>query len=77
VITEAGFDIVEMEGVMGPLATSLQMMSNALRTQIPRPLLPLFHGVWQSFIRCADALHRAPARNADACVFVVRAVKRG
>jgi SAM-dependent methyltransferase len=77
VITEAGFDIVEMEGVMGPLATSLQMMSNALRTQIPRPILPLFHGVWQAFIRCADALHRAPARNADACVFVVRAVKRG
>lgn len=76
VIEEAGFRIVEMRGVMGPMATALQMMSNALQARVPRLVLPLFHGFWQVLILTADALHRAPARNADACVFVVRAVRR-
>jgi SAM-dependent methyltransferase len=77
VVEESGFTVVDFEGVMGPLPTALQMVSNALQARIPRLVLPLFHWVWQNLVRLTDAMHRAPARDADACVFVLRAVKKG
>lgn len=75
VVEEAGFRLVEMRGVMGPGATALQLLQDALLQATPGLLQPVVCGVLQAAMQAADALTSDAARNRDACVYLVAARK--
>ena len=76
VIEEAGFQIESVRGVMNLASTGLQLFQDGFAGSVPSPLLPIFLYVVQRLIGLLDRLGGDKARNRDACLFVVRAIKR-
>lgn len=74
-VTQAGFEVVHFEGLIGMLPTGLQLAQDAVYWRLPRRLRPLFALVGQAIIRLADRWHDATSRAMDAQVFAVVAEK--
>ncbi len=75
VIERSGFEIERFEGVVGLLATGLQLAQDAVYWHLPRFLRPLFALVGQSLITLADRLQGRESRRLDAAIFAVVARK--
>lgn len=73
-VREAGFEIERFEGIIGPLATGLQMTQDAVYWRLPRLLRPVFAFIMQSLIALADR-ESAGRRRLDASIFAVVARK--
>ena len=69
-----GFEIERFEGIIGPLATCLQMTQDSVYWRLPRLLRPIFAFVMQSLIALADR-ESPERRRLDAAIFAVIAGK--
>jgi SAM-dependent methyltransferase len=74
-VRQAGFEIVRFEGIMGPAASGLQLLQDALYHRLPRPLRPVLAVVLQSLAALADRFESAESRAANALVFALVAEK--
>jgi SAM-dependent methyltransferase len=70
----AGFEIERFEGIIGPIATGLQMTQDAVYWRLPRLLRPVFAFIMQSLIAAVDR-ESAGRRRLDAAIFAVVARK--
>jgi SAM-dependent methyltransferase len=70
-IAAAGFDVIEMQGILGPEATALQLWLDAVNERIPKGLRKSFYRYMQWRIRRADQRCNETQRNRDACVYVL------
>jgi SAM-dependent methyltransferase len=75
VVTDAGFEVVRFEGVIGGLPTGLQLAQDAIYWKLPRPLRPLFALFMQALIAAADRLHSEGSRALNAQVYALVAQK--
>lgn len=75
IVQEAGFRVVELQGVMGLAPTALQLFQNALLRKSPSMLKPVLCLVMQTLIMLLDSLYTPERRHDDACVYIVVAVK--
>lgn len=73
-VRSAGFEIERLEGIIGPLATGLQMTQDSVYWRLPRLLRPIFAFVMQSLIALADR-ESPERRRLDASIFAVIASK--
>lgn len=74
-LSQQGFGVVEIRGVLGLAAAGLQLFQDGLLSRTPRKLRPLVSLPLQQCIRLADLLHNDRHRANDAAVFVVAARK--
>jgi SAM-dependent methyltransferase len=74
-VTEAGFEVARFEGIMGLLATGIQLVQDATYYKLPRPLRPLLALVLQSLITVSDRLQSRESKRLNALVFALVAVK--
>ncbi|HEY1740509.1 MAG TPA: methyltransferase domain-containing protein, partial [Acidimicrobiia bacterium] len=63
IVTDAGFEIVRFEGVMGLAATGLQLFQDGTYHKVPRRLLPTYLGIMQKLVGAFD--HQSPASRAE------------
>jgi SAM-dependent methyltransferase len=73
--TEAGFDLVHFEGIIGPVPTGLQLVQDAIWWKLPRLAKAPFALVMQTLIRVTDRLHTQERRDLDAQVYAIVAQK--
>jgi SAM-dependent methyltransferase len=76
IVDDAGFEIERFKGILGPEATALQLLQDAVLHRIPRSLSNLYTWRMQSRIRRADLRCSDKVRNSDGCVYVVVARKK-
>ena len=74
-VEQAGFTVQRFEGIMGLLATGLQLVQDAVYYKLPGPLRPPCALVLQSLIAVADRRQSAEARRLNALVFAMLARK--
>lgn len=74
-VEEAGFEVVEVEGIIGLLPTGLQLVQDAIYWHLPRLLRAPFALVMQTAVSLADRLHSAESRALNAQVFGIIARK--
>lgn len=75
-VEQAGLGVVRFEGVMGPGASGLQLVHDAVYFRLPRPLQPVWAFVLQSLIALADRLEPRASKDMNALVFALIAEKR-
>jgi SAM-dependent methyltransferase len=75
-VTDAGFEVVRFEGIMGLGASGLQLFQDAAYGRLPRPLRPVFALVVQSLIALVDRFQGPESRRLNALVFALVAEKR-
>jgi SAM-dependent methyltransferase len=75
VVEEAGFEVVRFEGIIGLLATGIQLAQDAVYWHLPRPLRPVLALCLQTLAALADRLEGPRSRNMNAQVFGLVAVK--
>jgi SAM-dependent methyltransferase len=75
VVEAPGFEVVRFEGIIGLLATGLQLVQDAVYHHLPRVLRPPFAFVMQSLAALGDRLEGPRSRNMNAQVFGLVAVK--
>ena len=71
IVEEAGFQVREIHGELGPPAYALQILQDAGGFVLPRFLRPLFYAGMQILIQLADFSCPRRIREQDACIFVV------
>ena len=74
-VSDAHFEIAHFEGIMGLLATGLQMIQDATYYRLPKPLRPLLALSIQSMIKLVERRQGAEGRKLNALVFALVAVK--
>jgi SAM-dependent methyltransferase len=74
-IERAHFRIEFVRGVMNLSASGLQLFQDGFSAHLPRLLRPLFFWLNNRLMAIMDKLGSAEARNRDASVFVVRAIR--
>lgn len=75
-ITErAGFEVVEVRGVLGLTATAIQLFQDGTYTYVPRFLRPVYALIMQGLISLADRFYSEDERLKNALVLGIRAVK--
>jgi SAM-dependent methyltransferase len=74
-ITDAGFELVRFEGIMGLLATGFQLVQDATYYKLPRPLRPVLALLLQSLAALADRLQDPESKRLNALVFAVVAAR--
>ena len=75
VIEEAGFEVVRFEGVVGLLATGIQLVQDAVYWHVPRVLRPVLALVLQTAMALADRLEGDDGRNRNAQTYALVAAK--
>ena len=75
VIEQAGFEVVRFEGIIGLLATGIQLVQDAVYWRLPRPLRPVLALILQTAAVVADRLEGQGSRDMNAQVFGVVAAK--
>jgi len=74
IVTQAGFQIVRFEGVMGLAATGLQLFQDGTYHRVPGPLRKPYVSIMQSLVALFD--RQSPGSRAEnALVFVLIAAK--
>lgn len=76
-IQQMGFEVVSWRGVMGLMATSLQLLQDGLGPRLPRRLYLPFVRAMQWLMKVADRFDSDESRDRDACVFVLVAKVAG
>ncbi|MBC8076949.1 MAG: class I SAM-dependent methyltransferase [Chloroflexales bacterium] len=75
IIEEQGLQVVQWQGVMGLLPTSLQLLQDSVLRALPFLVRQPFILLMQALIALGDQVQGARGRAADACVFVVVATQ--
>ena len=75
VVEEAGFRVVRFEGIIGLVATGLQLVQDATYYRVPRWLRPVYAFVMQSLCVLADRVQKQSSRDLNAQVFGLVAEK--
>jgi SAM-dependent methyltransferase len=75
ILREAGFHVIEIQGLMGLASTAIHLLQDALAPRIPRLVRPLFVLMMQALVITTDHIHSPSKRTHDACIFVVIARK--
>lgn len=75
VVERVGFDVVRFEGIVGLLATGIQLTQDALYHHLPRAVRPLLALCLQALAALADRLEGPRSRNLNAQVFGLVAAK--
>lgn len=75
VVTRTGFEIERFEGIVGLLATGMQLVQDAIYWRLPRWLRPVLALAMQSLIALADRLQSPESKRLNASVFAVVARK--
>jgi SAM-dependent methyltransferase len=70
-VERAGFEVIRFEGIIGPVATGLQLIQDTTIFRLPRPLQPLYALVIQSLARLADRLERQWMRDINGSVYAL------
>jgi SAM-dependent methyltransferase len=74
-VDTAGFRVIRFEGIMGVMATGLQLVQDAAWYRAPRWLRPLICLIMQPMVALSDRLERPESRDLNALVFAVVAEK--
>ena len=75
-ISRVGFEVVHFRGLLGPIASSLQVLQDTARGKVPYRLRKYFVFAMQWLVQRTDQWCSEEERQLDACVYVVLAVKR-
>lgn len=75
VVGRAGFEIVRFEGIIGLVATGLQLIQDATYYRLPRPVRPVYAFVVQSLAALADRVQKQSSRDLNAQVYALVASK--
>lgn len=75
-VADQGFSLVSFRGVLGLAAIASQLWQDALQSQIPRVLQPLFFLIMQQLVALQDVLTSQQAKNKDAGTYFLTAVKK-
>jgi hypothetical protein len=70
-IEEGEFEVLEMNGILGPEATALQLLQDAASARVSKSWRKHYFRYMQWRIRRADERCTPEARSRDACVYVV------
>lgn len=70
-VERAGFEVVRFEGIIGPVATGLQLVQDATYHRLPRVLRPLWALVIQSLAALSDRLERQWMKDMNGSVFAL------
>jgi SAM-dependent methyltransferase len=74
-VSEAGFEVVRFEGIMGLAASAFQLLQDAVYFRLPRLVRPACAFVLQSLAALADRLESRESRAVNALVFALVAEK--
>lgn len=74
-VTGAGFAVERFEGIIGLVATGLQLVQDGLYYRVPRIFAPLLALCLQALVALADRLEGQAARDMNGQVFALVAVK--
>lgn len=77
VVTQAGLEVVRMEGIMALLPASMQLFQEASKRRVPRRLRPAYVAAIQRTIDAVDRRQRDAARDRDALVVICVARRPG
>ncbi len=75
VVEEAGFEVVRFEGVVGLLATGIQLVQDAVYWHVPRVVRPVLALVLQAAMALADRIEGPDSRNRNAQTYALVAAK--
>ena len=70
-VERAGFEVIRFEGIIGPVASGLQLIQDATYYRLPRPLRPVWALLIQSLARLSDRLERQWMRDLNGSVFAL------
>lgn len=76
VVTDAGFEVICFKGMLGRMATGLQLFQDGLQFKFPKVLRPLITTPLQLLIGLFDKLQNEKVRDMDACNYLVIAKKK-
>jgi SAM-dependent methyltransferase len=71
IVERAGFEVVRFEGIVGPVATGLQLVQDATYYRLPRVLRPLYALVVQTLARIADRLEPQSMKDINGSVYAL------
>lgn len=75
IVSDAGFDVEELRGVLGLAGAALQLLQSGLGRTTPRPLRPALVVVFQLMIKMADRFTSEESRRENGLVLGIRATK--
>jgi SAM-dependent methyltransferase len=74
-VSDAGFTVIHFTGLLGPIATSLQLFQDTTRGKLPYRLQRSFIRLMQWLVEWADRRCGEDERQRDACVYVLVGLK--
>ena len=75
-IEAAGFELIEFKGVMGLIASGLQLFQDGIANKLPGPVKSVWAFVMQTIIRGADKLNSQAQKDLDASLYIMVVRKR-
>ena len=75
-ITDAGFEIQELVGVVGPAGSGIQLLQDAIGQKLPRILQKAFFLACQTFLELLDRRCSAEEKAKDSSVYICVAFNR-
>lgn len=69
-LTDAGFEVIRFEGVIGLMATGIQLVQDSVYHRLPRWLRPVVALLMQGLVAIADRVQGRRSRSLNAAVFV-------
>ncbi|MFN4242095.1 MAG: class I SAM-dependent DNA methyltransferase [Tepidisphaerales bacterium] len=76
VVTAAGFEVLELRGILGLMPMGLQLFQDGLVRKLPRPTRNAVCLVLQQLVLLADRFHTDAERARDACIYGLIARRR-
>jgi SAM-dependent methyltransferase len=70
-VEEAGLEVVHFEGIVGLVPTGIQLIGDAVRPHLGRPLRHVVQALVEALMALADRLHSQASRDLNAQVFAV------
>lgn len=75
VVTDAGFEVQQLRGILGLAGAALQLLQSGLGQRTPRRLRPALVVVFQVMIKLTDRYTSEDSRRENGLVLAIRAVK--
>jgi SAM-dependent methyltransferase len=70
VLAQAGFEMIQLQGLMGLAAAGVQLLQDGLVRKLPKRMRALAVLPMQALAELADRLHSEDDRRLDACVYI-------
>jgi SAM-dependent methyltransferase len=70
-VERPGFEVIAFEGIIGPVASGLQLVQDATYYRMPSPLRPLWALLIQSLASLSDRLERQWMKDLNGSVFAI------